>query len=41
MTDAAVVEFDRDFVATLRDAGNPLHTEGRESQVYVNTPAAR
>jgi ketosteroid isomerase-like protein len=36
--DAAVVEFDWDFVATLRSNGSPVHTTGRESQVYVNLP---
>jgi ketosteroid isomerase-like protein len=35
--DAAVVEFDWDFVATLRSDGKTVvHTTGRESQVYVN-----
>jgi hypothetical protein len=35
--DAAVVEFDWDFVATLRSDGKTLvHTTRRESQVYVN-----
>jgi len=34
--DAAVVEFDWDFVATLRSDGRTqVHTTGRESQVYV------
>jgi hypothetical protein len=37
--DAAVVEFDWDFVATLRSDGKTLvHTTGRESQFYVNLP---
>jgi ketosteroid isomerase-like protein len=36
--DAAVAEFDWDFVATLRSNGNPVHTTGRESQVYVHFP---
>ncbi|MGA8670696.1 MAG: nuclear transport factor 2 family protein [Terracidiphilus sp.] len=37
--EAAVVEFDWDFVATLRSDGKTLvHTTGRESQVYVNLP---
>ena len=36
--DAAVVEFDWDFVATLRSNGAPVHTTGRESQMYVNFP---
>jgi hypothetical protein len=36
--DAAVVEFDWDFVAILRADGKTLHTTGRESQVYVNLP---
>jgi ketosteroid isomerase-like protein len=36
--DAAVVEFDWDFVATLRSDGSAVHTTGRESQVYVNLP---
>ncbi len=35
---AAVVEFDWDFVATMRGNGAPVHTTGRESQVYVNLP---
>jgi ketosteroid isomerase-like protein len=37
--DAAVVEFDWDFVATLRSNGAPVHTTGRESQVYVKLPS--
>jgi len=37
--DAAVVEFDWDFVATLRTTGQPIHTTGRESQVYAKLPA--
>lgn len=36
--DAAVVEFDWDFVATMRSNGAPVHTTGRESQVYVKLP---
>ena len=37
--DAAVVEFDWDFVATLRSDGKTqVHTTGRESQVYVKLP---
>jgi len=36
--DAAVVEFDWDFVAIMRADGKTLHTTGRESQVYVNLP---
>jgi len=36
--DAAVVEFDWDFVATLRSNGTPVHTTGRESQVYIKFP---
>jgi len=36
--DAAVVEFDWDFVATRRDNGESLHTTGRESQVYAWCP---
>jgi hypothetical protein len=35
---AAVVEFNWDFVAVLRDNGQTIHTTGRESQVYVNLP---
>ena len=35
---AAVVEFDWDFVATMRSDGSTMHTTGRESQVYVNLP---
>lgn len=36
---AAVVEFDWDFVATLRSDGKTeVHTTGRESQVYVRLP---
>jgi ketosteroid isomerase-like protein len=35
---AAVVEFDWDFVAIMRADGKPVHTTGRESQVYVNLP---
>lgn len=36
--DAAVAEFDWDFVATLRSNGSPVHTTGRESQVYIRFP---
>jgi hypothetical protein len=36
--DAAVVEFDWDFVATMRSDGAVVHTAGRESQMYVNLP---
>lgn len=36
--DAAVAEFDWDFVATLRSNGSPVHTTGRESQFYVKFP---
>jgi ketosteroid isomerase-like protein len=36
--EAAVVEFDWDFVATRRDNGESLHTTGRESQVYARHP---
>jgi ketosteroid isomerase-like protein len=36
---AAVVEFDWDFVATLRSDGKTqIHTTGRESQMYVKFP---
>jgi ketosteroid isomerase-like protein len=35
---AAVAEFDWDFVATLRANGQQLHTTGRESQVWINMP---
>jgi ketosteroid isomerase-like protein len=35
---AAVVEFNWDFVATLRANGQTIHTTGRESQVYIDTP---
>jgi len=35
---AAVAEFDWDFVATLRSNGSPVHTTGRESQVYIKFP---
>jgi ketosteroid isomerase-like protein len=35
---AAVVEFNWDFVATLRANGQTIHTTGRESQVYIETP---
>ena len=35
---AAVVEFEWDFVATRRNDGETLHNQGRESQVYINTP---
>lgn len=37
--DAAVVEFDWDFTATMRSDGKtPVHTLGRESQVYARLP---
>jgi ketosteroid isomerase-like protein len=36
--DAAVAEFHWDFAATLRSNGSPVHTMGRESQVYVKVP---
>lgn len=36
--DAAVVEFQWDFVATVRADGSQRHTTGRESQVYVKRP---
>jgi ketosteroid isomerase-like protein len=36
--DAAVAEFDWDFVATMRSNGSPVHTTGRESQFYVRFP---
>ena len=36
--DSAVVEFDWDFVAVMRDDGSSLHTTGRESQVYIKFP---
>lgn len=36
--DTAVAEFDWDFHATLRKDGSPVHTTGRESQVYVRFP---
>jgi hypothetical protein len=35
---AAVVEFDWDFHAIVRANGTPVHTTGRESQVYINFP---
>jgi len=38
--DAAVVEFDWDFVAIMRSDGKTLHTTGRESQVYVKLPGS-
>jgi hypothetical protein len=34
--DAAIAELDWDFVGIRRDNGEPLHTTGRESQVYSN-----
>lgn len=34
--DAAVAEFDWDFVATLRSNGSAVHTTGRESQFWVH-----
>lgn len=36
--DAAVVEFDWNFDATVREDGSPMHTQGRESQVYIKFP---
>ncbi len=36
--DSAVVEFDWDFNATFVANGQPLHTTGRESQVYEKLP---
>lgn len=33
--DTAIVEFDWDFVATVRADGGSRHTTGRESQVWV------
>jgi ketosteroid isomerase-like protein len=36
--DAAVLEFDWNFVAALRKDGSPVHTTGRESQFYVRFP---
>jgi ketosteroid isomerase-like protein len=38
--DAAVVEFDWDFVAIARANGQTVHTTGRESQLYVKLPGA-
>ncbi len=38
--DAAVAEFDWDFVATMKDGGGERHTTGRESQVYANMPGS-
>ncbi|MGD0737242.1 MAG: nuclear transport factor 2 family protein [Terracidiphilus sp.] len=38
--DAAVVEFDWDFVAIMRSDGSTIHTTGRESQTYVNLPGS-
>ncbi len=35
---AAVVEFNWDFVAVLRSNGQTIHTTGRESQVYIDLP---
>ena len=35
--DAAVVEFNWDFRAVFRHDGHPLHTTGRESQVWTRT----
>ena len=35
---AAVVEFNWDFVGVLRSNGQSLHTTGRESHVYVKLP---
>lgn len=36
--DAAVVEFNWDFTATVRQDSSRKHTTGRESQVYINMP---
>lgn len=36
--DAAVVEFDWEFIATMRKDGSKRNSTGRESQVYVNQP---
>ena len=36
--DAAIVEFDWDFVAKRIDNGELLHTTGRESQVFAKLP---
>ncbi|HWE87572.1 MAG TPA: nuclear transport factor 2 family protein [Terracidiphilus sp.] len=36
--DAAVAEFDWDFVATMRSNGSAVHTSGRESHVYIRFP---
>lgn len=36
--DTAVLEFDWDFVATMRDDGSQKNTKGRETQVFVNIP---
>jgi SnoaL-like domain len=36
---AAVVEFNWDFVAVFRGNGQTIHTTGRESQVYINLPS--
>ena len=36
--DAAVAEFDWDFVATLHSNGSQVHTSGRESQFWVKFP---
>ena len=38
--DSAVVEFEWNFTAAMKDDGSLLYTRGRESQVYVNTPEA-
>ena len=38
--DTAVVEFEWDFVATRREDDGALRNQGRESQVYINTPDA-
>jgi ketosteroid isomerase-like protein len=37
-SDAALVEFDWDFVAKRVDNGELLHTTGRESQVFAKVP---
>jgi hypothetical protein len=36
--DAAVAEFDWDFVAKRADNGELLHTTGRESEVFAKLP---
>lgn len=37
-SDTAVLEFDWDFVATMRDDGGQKNTKGRETQVFVKIP---